>query len=289
MKRDSDAFADCVHRAETLKGDFRVALVCPDAETARMASLAKERGVAEPIAFGTQNVAGIETRVVGSPEEAVEGAVELCLQGGADTIMKGLLNTHTFLKAIVKSPFKTGYITHCSVLAIPGFEKPVVVSDGTVTPFPNLAQKVEITRNAIRCAQLLGKNVVNVAVLSANELILPGIPSGNDAAILCKMAERGQIASAVIDGPMALDSAFSKEACEKKGLHFAFEPPADVLIAPDLESAAMFIKSMVHLAGAQVAGVLWGTRNPVVLTSRADSERAKYVSLCLCKLAVSRQ
>jgi len=125
--------------------------------------------------------------------------------------------------------------------------------------------------------------------LSANELILPGIPSGNDAAILCKMAERGQIASAVIDGPMALDSAFSKEACEKKGLRFAFEPPADVLIAPDLESAAMFIKSAVYLAGARVAGVLWGTRNPVVLTSRADSEDAKYVSLCLCKLAVRQR
>lgn len=289
MKRESDAFADCARKAEALKGDFRVALVYPDAGMVRMAHLAQEKGVAEPIAFSKENVAGIETHVVGSPEEAVEEALELCLQGGADTLVKGLLNTHTFLKAIVKSPFKTSYITHCSVLAVPGFEKPFVVSDGTVTPFPDLAQKVEITRNAIRCAQLLGKSVVNVAVLSANELILPGIPSGSDAAVLCKMAERGQIASAVIDGPMALDSALSREACEEKGLRFAFEPPADVLIAPDLESAAMFIKSAVYLAGARVAGVLWGTRNPVVLTSRADSEDAKYVSLCLCKLAVRQR
>lgn len=289
MKKELDVFAECIRKAEALKGIFRVALVYPDDGLVRIARLAKEKGVAEPIAFSSESIAGIETRLAGSPEEAVEKALELCLQGGADTLVKGLLNTNTFLKAIVKSPFKTGYITHCSVLAIPGFEKAVVVSDGTVTPFPDLAQKVEIIKNAVRCARLLGKSVVDVAVLSANELVLPGIPSGTDAAVLCKMAERGQITSAVIDGPMALDSALSKSACEKKGLRFAFEPPADVLIAPDLESAAMFIKSAVYLAGARVAGVLWGTRNPVVLTSRADSEDAKYVSLCLCKLAVRQR
>jgi len=289
MKKELNAFSECIRKAEALKGSFRVALVYPDDGMARIARLARERGVAEPIAFSRENIEGIETRVVESPEEAVEKALELCLEGGADTLMKGLLNTNIFLKAIVRSPFKTGYITHCSILEIPGFEKSFVVSDGTVTPFPDLAQKVEITRNAVCCAQLLGKSVVDVAVLSANELVLPGIPSGSDAAVLCKMAERGQIASAVIDGPMALDSALSKNACEKKGLRFAFEPPADVLIAPDLESAAMFIKSAVYLAGARVAGVLWGTRNPVVLTSRADSEDAKYVSLCLCKLAVRQR
>lgn len=286
MRKESEAFAECMCRAEALKGNFKVALVCPEEGMVRVARKARERCVAEPIAFTMEKIEGIETHLVGSPEEAVEKALQFCLQGGADTLAKGHLNTNLFLKAIVKSPFRTGYLTHCSVLEIPGFEKPIIVSDGTVTPCPNLAQKVEITKNAIRCARILRNVVPNVAILSANELILPGIPSGSDAAILSKMVERGQIAGAVIDGPMALDSALSSEACDKKGLRFAFKPPADVLIAPDLESAVMLIKSAVYLAGARVAGILWGTRNPVILTSRADSEEAKYISLCLCKLAV---
>lgn len=285
----SKTLARCIQKAESCAPDFKVALIYPDEGLVRMARRAREHGVADSIAFGPSTIEGIETVLAQSPEEAIEKALEQCLMGNLDTLVKGLVNTNVFLKGIVKSAFRTGYVTHCSILDIPGYEKPIVVSDGTVTPYPDLMQKVEIVRNAIRCSRLLGETTPKVAILSANELVLPGITSGSDAAVLSTMARRGQIAGAVVDGPMALDSALSSLACEKKGLHFSFLPPADVLIAPDLESAAMLIKAAVHLAGASVGGILWGTKCPIVLTSRADSDEAKYLSLCICKLAARTQ
>lgn len=285
----SKALTRCIQRAESPTLNFKVALIYPDEGLVRIAKLAKTNGVAESIAFSSKKIEGIETVLTQTPEEAIEKALELCLHGGLDTLIKGLVNTNIFLKSIVKSAFRTGYITHCSILNLPGYEKPIVVSDGTVTPHPDLSQKVEIIRNAIRCSRILGETLPKVAILSANELVLPGIASGSDAAILTMMARRGQIVGAVIDGPIALDSALSNAACEKKGLRFSFTAPADVLIAPDLESAAMLIKAAVHLAGASVGGILWGTKNPIVLTSRADSDEAKYLSLCICKLAARMQ
>ena len=284
----SEVLAGCVRKAESGDSAFRIALICPDESLVNVARLAREKGLAQPLAFGAERIDGIETYLAKGPEDAMEKALELCAQGSLDTLVKGLVNTNVFLKAIVRSSFRTGYLTHCSILDIPGFDGPLVVSDGTVTPSPDLSQKVEIVRNAVYCSKLLGTTRPKVALLSANELIVPGIPSGSDAAILSVMAKRGQVADAVVDGPMALDSALSAEACAKKRLSFSFEPPADVLIAPDLESAAMLIKSAVHLSGAMVAGILLGTRLPVALTSRADSEEAKYLSLCLCKLAARR-
>ncbi len=285
MREMSEILAGCVLKAESEGSAFRVALICPDESLIKVARLAREKGLADPVAFNAEKIEGIETHLAKGPEDAMERALGLCAQGSLDTLVKGLVNTNVFLKGIVKSAFRTGYLTHCSILDIPGFDRPLVVSDGTVTPNPDLSQKVEILRNAVYCSKLLGTARPNVALLSANELVVPGIPSGSDAAILSVMAKRGQVADAVVDGPMALDSALSADACEKKGLRFSFRPPADVLIGPDLESAAMLIKSAVHLAGAMVAGILFGTKCPIVLTSRADSEEAKYLSLCLCKLA----
>lgn len=285
MREMSEILTRCVRKGEADGSAFRVALICPDESLIKIAKLAKERGLADPMAFNAEKIEGIETYVTKGPEDAIERALELCMQGRLDTLVKGLVNTNVFLKCIVKSAFRTGYLTHCSILDLPGFDRPLIVSDGTVTPNPDLSQKVQILRNAVYCSEILGTSRPNVALLSANELVLPGIPSGIDAAILSVMAKRGQVADAVVEGPMALDSALSAEACEKKGLRFSFRPPADILIAPDLESAAMLIKSAVHLAGAIVAGILLGTKCPIVLTSRADSDEAKYLSLCICKLA----
>lgn len=289
MREISEPLTRCIQRAESNGSTFKVALICPDEGLVKIAMLAKEKGLADSLAFSTRKIEGIETYLVNSPEEAIEKALELCAQGSLDTLVKGLVNTNIFLKGVVRSAFRTGYMTHCSILDIPGFEKPLIVSDGTVTPNPDLVQKVAILRNAVHCSKILGETKPKVALLSANELVLPGISSGSDAAILSVMARRGQVADAIVDGPMALDSALSKEACEKKGLRFSFQPPADILIAPDLESAAMLIKSAVHLAGAMVAGVLFGTKCPIALTSRADSDDAKYLSLCICKLAAKVQ
>lgn len=289
MAELSKTLARCIQKAESRAQDFKVGLIFPDEGLVRTALRARENGVADSIAFSPSTIEGIETVLARSPAEAIEKALEFCLRGDLDSLVKGLVNTNIFLKGLVKSAFRTSYITHCSILDLPGYEKPIVVSDGTVTPYPDLAQKVEIVLNAIRCSRILGETTPKVAILSANELVLPGITSGSDAAVLSTMARRGQIAGAIVDGPMALDSALSPFACEKKGLSFSFAPPADVLIAPDLESAAMLIKAAVHLAGASVGGILWGTKCPIVLTSRADSDEAKYLSLCVCKLAAKAQ
>jgi len=288
MTKEFGPFSGSIAAAESLGTPCKVAIVCPDEAAVRAGLMAEASGLAKSCAFGTEVAGNIETCLAGSQEEALAKAIDFCVANDNAILMKGHINTNLFLKAIINSPFRSGYLTHCSVLGLAGRETPLVVSDGTVTPCPDLAQKAEITRNAIRCAHIFaGPRPVSVAILSANELVLPGVSSGSDAAILAKMAERGQISGAVVEGPMALDSALSKAACERKGLHFAFEPPADVLIAPDLESGAMLVKSAVYLAGASVAGMLFGARRPVVLTSRADTEVAKYISLCLCKLAMA--
>lgn len=245
-----------------------------------------KNNLAEIIAIHNESISGIQTIIVKSPEKAILKSFNFIKNGKVDTIAKGLVNTAKFLSRIVCSDFRTGYITHTSIIEVPGFSNLFVISDGTVTPKPNLEQKIEIIKNSIKCAKLLGIEKPKVALLSANELVLEDIPSGYDAAIISKMAERGQINDAIIDGPMALDSALSLEAVCSKKLTFSFNPPADVLIAPDLESGALLIKSAVYFAKSAVAGVLWGTRKPIILTSRADTTEAKYISMCICKLAM---
>lgn len=286
MSTKQVTFTTIAQRAEDMPGKLRLALVYPDETLIEAAQQAVQKDVVEIVALSRTSIPGLPTKQIASPKEAILKAIELTTCGKVDTLAKGLVNTSTFLSKLVASELRSGYVTHTSILEVSGFPNVFVISDGTVTPQPTLEQKVDIVKNGIRCSELLGVNTPKVALLSANEMILPGVPSGHHAAILCKMAERGQLPSACIDGPIALDSALSAEAVRKKHLSFAFDPPADVLIAPDLESGAFLIKAAVYFGKANVAGLLWGTQKPIVLTSRADTARAKYISICLCKLAV---
>lgn len=178
-----------------------------------------------------------------------------------------------------------GLLTHTSILELPEYQDLFIMADGTVFPKPTIEQKVEIIKNSIKCANIVGYKNPKIALLSANELILKHIESGYQNAILSKMAERKQIGEAIIEGPLSLDMAISKKAAQKKKINISFIPPANVLIAPDLESGALLIKSAVYFGKAKVGGVLWGTKCPIILTSRADGVEAKYVSICICKLA----
>lgn len=272
------------NKAESLQGSFKIALLYPDDSLMSAARIAANNGLAECIVVNKKKINGFNTIIAENSEEAITSSIKLILEGKVDTIAKGLVNTSLLLSKIISSGLHNGLFTHTSILELPGYQDLFIMADGTVFPKPSIEQKVEIIKNSIKCANVIGYKNPKVALLSANELVLKNIESGFHNAILSKMAERKQIGNAIVDGPVSLDVAISKKAALKKKINILFDPPANILIAPDLESGALLIKSAVHFGKAKVAGLLWGTKCPIVLTSRADSAEAKYSSICISKL-----
>jgi phosphate acetyltransferase len=174
-------------------------------------------------------------------------------------------------------------ISHCFVMDVPGHDTPLIITDAAVNVAPTLEDKVDIVQNAIDLAHALGAPEVRVAIVSAMETVNPKVPSTLDAAALCKMADRGQITGALLDGPLALDNAINLEAAQVKKIDSPVAGRANVLIAPDLEAGNMLAKSLTFLAGAVAAGIVLGARVPVILTSRADSVTTRLAS---CAVAV---
>jgi phosphate acetyltransferase len=167
---------------------------------------------------------------------------------------------------------------------IPGHAQPLIISDAAINIAPTLEEKVDIVQNAIDLAHALQMPAVRVAVLSATETVNPKVPSTLDAAVLCKMADRGQITGAVLDGPLAMDNAIDAEAARIKGITSPVAGRANVLIVPDLDAGNMLAKSLTFLGGAYAAGIVLGTKVPVILTSRADSEPARLASCAVASM-----
>ena len=187
--------------------------------------------------------------------------------------MKGSLHTDELMGAVVKR--ETGLrtarrISHCFVMDVPGHPDAIVITDAAVNIAPTLAEKVDIVQNAIDLVHALGRTEVRVAILSAMETVNPQVPSTLEAAALCKMADRGQITGAIVDGPLALDNAISLTAAQIKKIDSPVAGRANVLVVPDLEAGNMLAKSLIFLAGADAAGIVLGAKVPIVLTSRAD-------------------
>lgn len=286
MTTNSIKFSHIKNKAESLlNSQFKIALVYPDESLLSAARTALQNGLAKFIVVYNKKIKDFDTIIVESPEEAVMTSIKLILDGKADTMAKGLINTSLLLSRIISSDLPIGLLTHTSILELSGYKNLFIISDGTVFPKPTIEQKVEIIKNCIKCAKVIGYKKPKIALLSASELILKNVESGYQNAVLSKMADRKQIGEAIIEGPISLDVAISKKAAEKKKINLPFEPPANVLIAPDLESGALLIKSAVYFGKAKVGGILWGTKCPIILTSRADSVEAKYISICICKLA----
>jgi phosphate acetyltransferase len=175
-------------------------------------------------------------------------------------------------------------ISHVFVLDVPAYPRPLMVTDAAINIFPDLDVKADIAQNAIDLARVLGIETPKVAILSAVETINPKIQSTLDAAALCKMAERGQITGGILDGPLAFDNAISEEAAKTKKIHSPVAGKADILLVPDLEAGNMVAKQLQYLAGADSAGIVLGTRVPIVLTSRADSVRTRLASTAVMAL-----
>jgi len=169
-------------------------------------------------------------------------------------------------------------ISHAFVMAVPTYPKPLIVTDAAINIAPELEEKRDICQNAIDLAISLGKPSPKVAILAAVETVTPKMPATIDAAALCKMADRGQIKGGILDGPLAMDNAINLEAAKTKGIASPVAGDADILLAPDLEAGNILAKLLTFLANADAAGIVLGARVPIVLTSRADSVRARMAS-----------
>ncbi len=244
---------------------------------------AKIRAVAEENDF---DISQFRIVNVEHSHAAAEQAVALVRSGVANMLMKGSLHTDELMAAVVSSA--TGLrtarrISHVFVMDVPTYSKPLLITDAAINIHPDLMVKRDICQNAIDLAIALGNPLPKLAILSAVEMINPQIPSTIDAAALCKMADRGQITGAVLDGPLAMDNAISMEAAKTKKIESPVAGQADILLAPDLEAGNMLAKQLTFLAHADAAGIVLGARVPIILTSRADSVRARLAS---CAVAV---
>src|SRR5689334_21891258 len=232
------------------------------------------------------DISGMEIVNAEHSHDSAAQAVALVRAGKAEALMKGSLHTDELMAAVVsrESGIRTARrISHCFIMDVPGHEDALIITDAAVNIAPTLEDKVDIVQNAIDLAHALHAPEVRVAILSAMETVNAKVPSTVEAAALCKMAERGQITGALLDGPLALDNAISPEAAEIKHIVSPVAGRANVLVVPDLEAGNMLAKSLSFLAHADAAGIVLGVRVPVILTSRADSLLTRLAS---CAVAV---
>jgi phosphate acetyltransferase/phosphate butyryltransferase len=239
-----------------------------------------------------RSLAGIE--IVDTPHShaAAAAAVALVRAGKVAALMKGSLHTDELMEAVIDATFglrTERRMSHVYVLDVPTYPKPLLITDAAINIQPDLAVKRDIVQNAIDLARALGIKRSKVAILSAVETVNPRMPTTLDAAALCKMADRGQITGGVLDGPLAFDNAISTVAAAAKGIVSEVAGAADILVAPDLESANMMAKQLIYLAGADAAGIVLGATVPIILTSRADSATSRLASCALAQLFISNQ
>ena len=259
---------------------------------------AAEAGLISPILVGpreTIRLVAKEARLkidsypiedVPESHSAAARAVELVRAAKAEVLMKGSLHTDDLMSAVVASTtgLRTGRrISHAFIMSVPTYPKPLIITDAAINIAPTLDDKRDICQNAIDLVRSLGLERPKVAILSAVETVTTKIPSTIDAAALCKMADRGQITGAILDGPLAMDNAISLEAAQTKGITSEVAGDADILVAPDLEAGNILAKQLTFLANADAAGLVLGARVPIILTSRADSVRVRMAS---CAVAV---
>jgi phosphotransacetylase len=230
-----------------------------------------------------------EEQIVSTPtnKAAAAAAVDLVRHGEADVLMKGYLHTDEMLRAILRqdSGLRTDrLLSHVFVMEVPTYHKLLLITDAAININPQISDKAAITQNAVDLARKLGVERPKVAGLSSVETVNPNIPSTVHAACLSKMAERGQIKNAIVDGPLAFDIAISAEAARDKGIVSPVSGDVDVVVVPDLDAGNILSKNLEYLASAKMAGIVMGAKVPVVLTSRSDPPRARVYSLALAGL-----
>jgi phosphate acetyltransferase len=297
--RRGDGFAPLFRACEAIS-PVACAVVHPCDRDSLIGPLqAARRGLIDPVLVGPEDkirsvaeAEGIDLgpyRILSTAhsQESAARAVELARAGEVDALMKGSLHTDELMGAVV--PSATGLrtsrrISHVFVMDVPTYPRTLLVTDAAINIAPGLKEKVDIVQNAVDLAHVLGIAEPRVAILAAVEVVNPEMPSTLEAAALCKMADRGQISGAVLDGPLAFDNAISLQAARTKKITSAVAGQADILLVPDLEAGNILAKQLIYLAGAEGAGIVMGTRVPIVLTSRSDSVRTRLASTAVLAL-----
>ena len=260
---------------------------------------AAEAGIITPILVGPAakisavarehklDISRFEIVDVPHSEAAAAKAVQLIHESKGEMLMKGSLHTDELMREVTSS--KTGLrtarrISHVFIMDVPTYAETLFITDAAINIFPDLDVKRDIIQNAIDLFTQVGLGVPRVAILSAVETVTSKIPSTIDAAALCKMADRGQISGGLLDGPLAFDNAIDPEAARIKGIRSEVAGRAQILVVPDLEAGNMLAKNLIFLAKADSAGLVLGARVPIILTSRANSVRARMASCAVATL-----
>ncbi len=289
------------------KGRKRLAVACGnDEHTLQAVFKAYDEGLVEPIIFGDREEiervckeqgfdAGVLRIVnVKVDTEAVAESVKCVATGQADVLMKGLVSTDKYMRGILDKDAGLfppgGLLSHVAVVELPGRDRLLTIADVAVIPLPDFKQKVQIIKYLTHTANTLGVEVPKIACIAPSEQVLPKVVSSTDGAILAKMADRGQLGRIKVDGPLSLDVSLNHEvALEKKVKGSDVAGYADCLLFPNIESGNVFFKAATHLAGAEIAAMVVGTRVPCVLTSRGDTPLAKFYSIALACLHAHNQ
>jgi phosphate acetyltransferase len=287
-----------IARAKQVPAAITVVAHPCDETSLRGAVEAAEAGIIVPILVGpAEKISAVAQRhgldisrfqVVEAPhsDAAATQAVQLIREAKGELLMKGSLHTDELMRAVASG--QTGLrtarrISHVFIMDVPNYPETLFITDAAINIFPDLEAKRDIVQNVIDLFTQVGLGTPRVAILSAVETVTPKIPSTIEAAALCKMADRGQITGGVLDGPLAFDNAIDPQAAEIKGIKSAVAGRAQILVVPDLEAGNMLAKNLTFLARADAAGIVLGARVPIILTSRADSVRARMAS---CAAAV---
>lgn len=296
---ETDHFGRLIAAAAELP-PMKTAIVCPDDHNSLAgALLSAKAGLIEPVLVGPADritaaaaeggfdISKLTVVDIAEPRAAAARAVAMVHSGEVASIMKGNLHSDDLLAHVVKRDGGlrgSRRISHVFVLDVPTLDHPLFISDAAINIAPDLVTKVDIVQNAIDLALACGVAQPRVGILSAVETVNPAIPSTLDAAILSKMADRGQIRGGLVDGPLAMDNAIDLEAARTKGIASLVAGRAEVLVVPNLEAGNMLAKELTFVARADAAGLVLGASVPVMLTSRADNERARLASCAVAQL-----
>jgi len=264
---------------------------------------AKKNGIADAILVGDKeeiikiaetigmNVDEYEIIDEKDVNKAAIETVKLVSSGRADMMMKGLVDTATFLRAVLNKEvgLRTGkQMSHIAVFEVPGYDRLLFVTDAAFNMYPELKEKIDIIKNAVQVAHALENVMPKVAPICAVEVVNPSMPATLDAANLSKMSERGQIKGCIIDGPLALDNALSKEAAAHKKISGPVAGEADILLMANIEAGNAVYKCLTYTTESKNGGLLMGAAAPVIVTSRADSPETKMNSIALASLVAGR-
>lgn len=289
-------FDEVVARAKERPSAKVAIAAAQDREVLEAVQMAQEIGMGEFVLVGDEEVinpmasqtglrlSDVEVLHEPDPRIAALRAVELVSSGQAGILMKGLIPTADFLRAVLNKEvgLRTGrLLSHVAVFKSPRYDRLIYLTDGAMVVAPTLQDKVQIIKNVVEVAHKLGNEMPKIACVAAVEVVNPDMPETVEAAALAKMSDRRQIRGCIVDGPLGLDNAVSRESAKHKGVGGPVAGRADILLAPNIVAGNVIYKTLVYFGQVETAAVVTGARAPIVLTSRSDSPEARLNSLAL--------